>query len=885
MSRKGLVIEDVFCKGADPYTTVEWTKRTIEMKEGDKVIFRQEGVEVPSFWSDNAAMTAATKYFRGGLGTPSREHSVKQVFNRVVDEIVKHGVSLGVFDKENGRIYGNNLKWLLIHQYYSFNSPVYFNVGAEKEPQGAACFILELRDDLESISGVQHTLVLIFSRGSGGGYNLSFLREYGAPLSKGGHASGPLSFLLGYDAWGGIIMSGGVQRRAAMLARLDDWHPDVFRMDGKLDFISMKAREERKARALVKKGYTVEEAYATVSCQNVNLSVGLGDAFMRAALDGKDWTLKSVLTGKTVRTIKASEMLQAIAENACFCGDPGVQFDDTINRWNPLIKLARILSTNPCAEFCAPPNNACNLASLNLVSFYDSANGFKDEDFQRAVEFSIIAQDLLVNISGYPTEEITENARNYRPLGLGYTNLGGLFMKMGIVYDSDIARAWASLITSYMTATAFIMSSNLAKITDTFQGYDDNRKAMMAVLKMHKMKFAGVMDQYGSLLPRMDKAEDLWEKAYSLAAKQGVRNCMVTLIAPAGTISHMMDCTTTGIEPLLFIIAKKTLAGGGEMTLLNESLGETFTHLGYDARERDILMEYIRKTGNLDGSPIKPQHIAIFDPVYPLRPTDRHISIQGQMQMMAAVQPFISGAISKTFGLPNTATASDVKEIIVSAWKLGLKAVSIFRDGSKMSQPLVNALSKNGLFEEDDDDRERLPDDTDAKKHRVNIGGSKMYIIPSFYPDGRLGEVFLNGLGKNGSTLRELMDAIMTCVSIGFQHGIPLETYAEKFVGTTFSPKGLTSNPKIRMCTSILDYIFRYLDMTYGEGLFVDDKPGDTEAQDEKPVQKFKRIRNTTREILTGETCPKCGSLAHRIGSCLICLDRSCSQSKAGACG
>lgn len=889
MSRKGLTIEPFFCKNGDPYSGIEWIKRPVEMKDEGKTIKLE--VEAPKDWSDNAVSTMATKYFRGVLGTPGRETSAKQLFNRVMDEVVKQGIARQVFDKVNGRNFGNEMKWLLARQRYSFNSPVYFNVGAEKEPQGAACFILVIQDDLRSISEAQRVMIVVFSNGSGSGFNLSALREAGAPLSRGGVASGPNTFLLGYNAWGGIIKSGGVQRRAAMLARLDDSHPDVYngKEDG-MDFISLKAREEKKARALVKKGFTVEEAYRTVACQNANLSIGLGDAFMRAALEGKDWPLKSVIGGKIVKVVKASEMLDAIAKNAHFCGDPGVQFDDTMNRWNPLIKIARILCTNPCVEFCCIVNTACNLASLNLTSFYTKAMGFNEEEFEAAVRLSVISQDILVDMCGYPTEEITKNSRAYRPLGLGFSNLGGLFMKMGIPYDSDIARTWASCVTSRMTARAYLTSSELAKVLGPFAGFEENKKGVLAVLKQHRTKFAGVMDQFGTLVPGLDKVEDLWEKAYAAAAKNGVRNCQVTLVAPAGTISHLMDCATTGIEPLLFLIAKKKLVGGGEMTLLNPAIGEILIDLGYTPQERDALVAYIKEKGNLDGSIIKPQHLSLFDPVYPLKTEDRHISIQGQMLMLAAVQPFISGAISKTFGLPKTATVQEVRDIIVQAWKLGLKAVSIYRDGSKMSQPVVNAIAENDLMEDDEPARERLPDNTDAKKHRVVVGGTKMYLFPSFYPDGRLGEVFVGGLGKEGSTLSGLMNAVLTAVSIGFQYGIPLETFAEKFVGTIFSPRGITSNPKIKSCTSLLDYIFRYLDMNFGEGIFVKpDKPGAEGEKEETPAEnirrKVRKIRDYSGEIKTGETCDRCGSLAVRLGSCKICMNDSCPESSSGICG
>jgi ribonucleoside-diphosphate reductase alpha chain len=561
------------------------------------------------------------------------------------------------------------------------------------------------------------------------------------------------------------------------------------------------------------------------------------------------------------------------------CGELEDVYDFNVPKHHAFF-TENVLVSN-CAEFCAPPNHACNLSSLNLTAFYSRAEGFLSDKFKAAARFSIIAQDILVDISGYPNQEITDNARRYRPLGLGFTNLGGLFMNMGIAYDSDMARGWASIIAGMMTATAFLTSSELAKALGSFANYDDHRKAMLSILKTHKMKFASVVDQYGIQLPMVDEVESLWEKVFTTVSKTGVRNCMVTLVAPAGTISHMMDCSTQGIEPILYVIAKKTLASGGEMILFNPVIEEVLKNLGYSVQDREGLIKYVREHGSFEGSPIKEQHLSIFDPAYPLKVGDRHVSISGQMLMMAAVQPFISGAISKTFGLPETATASEVREIILTAWKLGLKAVSVYRDKSKMSQPVVNLLAGKGMLD-DEKMRERLPDDTNARKHRVKIGSAKMYIIPSFYPDGRLGEIFINGLGMEGSTLSGMMDALLTAVSIGLQYGVPLEVYAEKFIGTSFPPKGFTSDKKIPSCTSLPDYVFRYLDMAFGNGTFC--------AQSDENIPKVDkeehhRPKNPSREISTGEVCGKCGWLATRLGACLTCTNPTCSASKNGSCG
>lgn len=1055
MARKGISIPRLFCPGDDPYSLFKWVRKNVDAKDKDgKPVTSHEGVEVPDFWSDSAAFILSDKYFRAAHGSCPREISLKQTLDRVVNEIVKWGVEHGYFDKANGAVFGNELRVMIASQRFSFNSPVYFNVGCMDKPQCAACFILVVYDDLGSISAMVPVIVHVFSHGSGCGFNLSLLREMGAPLSRGGVASGPKSFLLGYNSFAGIIKSGGIQRRAAMLARLDDTHPDV------LDFIEMKSVEERKARALVRKGYTVEEAYKTVAFQNVNLSIGISDALMKAALEGKDWVLKSVLTGKTVKVIKAMDLLDMIAHGAHFCGDPGIQLDDTMNRGNPLIRVSKILSTNPCvvgstnvyvkegkktvlkrvdrikegsakilsydfekrkpvfakatflgktrqnakvvklktakgeirltpdhevmtsrgwikaadiqkgdkiyrvkviggvsgefgdsqtypgrtsqvvvpdgnveeievlgmeeceegedvydfsvpkhhaffteealvsncAEFVCIPNTACNLASMNLAMFYRDG-AFQHEEFRHAVRISIVAQDILVGLSGYPTPEIDKNSNEYRPLGLGFTNLGGMFIKMGIPYDSDQARMLASAVSADMTATAYQASVDIAKVLGPFSGFEYNRKAMLAVLKAHKNKFNALADAHSGAAD-LDGISDEWEKVCQEAVKHGIRNCQVTLVPPAGTISNILDCTTAGIEPILFSATKRRLDAGGELIVPSFEIDRGLEGLGYSKEERAIITKYIESNGTLSGAPVvKPQHLPVFDPVYPLKVGDRRVSAMAQIQMMGAVQPFISGSISKTIGLPESASVEEVKETIIQAWKLGLKAISFYRSNSKMSQPLVNAILEQEKMEEEEGGPARrvMPQEVRAHIHRGVVGpGStsetKLYIIPGEREDGTLGEVFVT-LAKEGSALRGLVDALMTAVSIGLQYGVPLEVFCKKFIGTKFEPMGWTRNEKIKFATSLVDYIFkylgsRYLGMSFEAPKAIDeDAPKEPSKSDEELRRAVIRALRHPTQYNTFDLCD-CGGMLYMEGPCKKCSNKLCKRNtESGGCG
>jgi len=879
--RKGLPFERLFSDGTDPYSKFKWTRRKVQLMAGERIISKKDGIEVPDFWSDNAAFILADKYLQAGS---NRETSLKQVVDRVVREIKREGVEKGYFDEATAKVFGDELKVMLVSQRFSFNSPVYFNVGVMKNPQSSACFILEVEDDLTSISDIVPVIVHLFSRGSGCGFNLSLLREEGAALSRGGMASGPGSFLYAYNAFAGIIKSGGVKRRAAMLARLDDWHPDI------LKFIEIKSSEERKARALVRKGYTVEEAYATVAFQNVNLSIGVSDDLMRAAMEGREWQLKSVIGSKTVKTLKADAMLDQIAHAAHFCGDPGIQFDDAMNKANPLIRKHRITSTNPCAEFCCIPHTACNLGSLNLTRFYKDGQ-FQEEEFKQVTRVAIVAQDIIVGMSGYPTEEIDRNSNDYRPLGLGFTNLGGLFIGMGIPYDSEQARSIASVLAGSLTAEAYKTSIEISKELGPFAGFEYNRKGMLAVLKAHKNRLNTLADAHGGAY---EPVSDVWETVCKDAAKHGVRNCQVTLVPPAGTISNILDCTTSGIEPILFSVTKRKLDQGGELFLPSMEVDKGLEVLGYEEEERTVITAHIRKNGSLTGAPIiKEEHVPVFDPVYPMKVGDRRISASAQVRMLAAVQPFISGSISKSVGIADDAPVSEVKDVIVQSWKMGLKAISFYRNNSKMSQPLVNAVLAQEKEEEKENGppRRRMPEEVKAHIHRGVIAPytpseTKLYITPGEWEDGTLGEAFVT-LAKEGTALRGLVDALMTSVSIGLQYGVPLPVFCEKFIGTKFEPQGRTASKKIRFTTSIVDYIFKYLGSRYLEMHFNNDELVEQEEEEGEEIPNLEPPRKSPRkptQYNTFDFC-ECGGMLYMSGVCKRCSNPTCKRNMQGSCG
>jgi len=858
--KKSIEIDSVLCPDGKPYDSVEMITKTVEFKPGEKVIFRQENVEYPANWSDFAAFIMASKFFRGHVGTPQRESSIRQLLDRIVDSISKYGGVHGYFDSKNEKKFNAELKKILLDQMAAFNSPVFFNVGAVENPQGSACFILNVKDNLPDISKLQTQEIEIFSHGSGTGVNLSELRGSGERLSKGGWASGPLTFLTAFCAWAGTIRSGGILRRAAKLMRLDDTHPDVYngKEDGS-DFLSFKSAEEKKARALWDAGFTSDEAYATVAGQTANLSVGLSDEFMQSVRDNTEWELKSVTTKKQVRVFPAKNMFSSIAKNIYQCGDPGIHFRDNINAWWTCPRSGLIRSSNPCSEFLCIDDSACNLASLNLGAFFSMPEGiFHKEEFLHVVRIMVIAQDILVDLCGYPTPKITENSHRLRPIGLGFCNLGGILMGLGLPYDSDEARHWGSALSALMTSQAYKTSIDLAQRLTPFKEYALNKKPFLRVIRKHCQAVDQIVPEKLALLSLMEDAQSIWSDVQRDGEKHGFRNCQVTLIAPTGTIGFLMDVATTGIEPEIYLVRNKKMIDGGNLKTDCLMLDAGLESLGYKAEEREKIRAAIIATGDLDKSGINTQDYPVFLTAYPSVEGAECISPSGHLLMMAAVQPFISGGISKTIGRPESTTDNEIAKIISHAWRLGLKCLTVFRENSKIDAPVKSAIARAEFHAKHTKDR--LPDTIIADRHRFQIGDAKGYLITGFYPDGRVGEIFVS-LAKEGSTLSGLMDCFATAISIALQHGVPLHELITQFSRHQFEPKGITHNKDIKFCTSIIDYIFRYLE------------------------QFIIKNRDTTEiviEQVSSRLCTNCGSIMKRINSvCMECTQ--CTESR-GMC-
>lgn len=885
--KRKLQFERIFTKTTSgkpihPYDAVRWSRRHVIHRVKDKVIFEQKGVDAPEGWSDRAVFIAASKYFRGHLGQSDREVSIRDLFDRVVDTITKTGRSWGYFDKKNAEIFNHEIKALLVGQKAAFNSPVFFNVGAEEDPQGSACFILDIQDNLEAIAATQPSEIKVFSKGSGTGINLSTLREAGHPLSKGGFASGPMSFFVGFDAWAGAIRSGGILRRASKLNRLDIWHPDVYNgEENGSDFISFKAQEERKARALIMAGFSPDEACQTVRGQNANLSVGLTDDFMKAAVEGRDWDLKSVIGGKKVATHKANKILDSIVDNMHFCGDPGIQFHTTINEWNTTPKEGEILSSNPCGEFFSVPNSACNLASLNLMSFFEVPEGlFFEREFSQAVRLMLVAQDILVDLCGYPTEEITKNSRTLRPLGLNFANLGGLVMSMGLPYDSQEARSWAAAISALMTGTAFLTSSDIAEARGPFSAFAANKNDVLRVQKMHAEKVNSMVGREGtSVGTLLEQAREVWGQVLQRTENVGVRNSQVTLMAPTGTVALMMDCATSGIEPGFWLTLEKTLVDGGTLTMPLSSIPTGLDALGYEPGEKEKILEHIKENHMIEGSALRPDDLPVFDTAYTNGTGDRSISPEGHLLMIAAVQGFVSGGISNTIGCPEDATKESFRDLIIRAWKLGLKGIAVYRDGSKVYQPIQGAGKSETASEMlVRSQKKRLPKTRPAINHAFRLGPAKCYIDVGFYPEDRkVGEIFLS-MAKQGSTARGLLEALSLAVSVGLQHQIPLAVYVEKMLDQKFDPAGWTGDENIRSATSIVDYVFRFLAQFDDESRELIQGPAQEEAEPAPPPAPAPK-----EQKFRGDICKICGSLMIRKSpTCVRCP--SCINSE-GSCG
>lgn len=809
--------------GVHPFDELEWEQRTASItNEKGESIFEQKNVEVPASWSQQATNVVVSKYFSGKMGTPQRESSVKQLIGRVADTIARWGLEQGYFKSiQSGHHFHAELTAILVNQHAAFNSPVWFNVGIEKKPQCSACFINAVEDNMGSILTLAKTEGMLFKWGSGTGTNFSTLRSSKETLSGGGTASGPVSFMRGYDAFAGVIKSGGKTRRAAKMVILNVDHPDI------VEFIDSKATEEKKAWSLIDAGYdggfnVVGGAYDSVNFQNANHSVRVTDAFMQAAIEDKEWHTRAVTDGSIIDTYSARELLMKMAEGTWICGDPGMQYDSTINRWHTSKASGRINGSNPCSEYMFLDDTACNLASINLLKYYD--NGVFDvEAFKHTVRILITAQEILVDKASYPTPSIEINSHRYRTLGLGYGNLGALLMAQGLPYDGDTGRDYAAAITALMTGEAYKVSSELASVVGTFEGYPPNEEHMLDVIKMHR---SAVKDVHSGMKNKAIKeaAQKAWDQALALGETYGYRNAQVSVLAPTGTIAFLMDCDTTGVEPDIALIKYKRLVGGGSLKIVNQTVPLALQNLGYSAESASQILAYLDANDTVEGSPdLRSEHLPVFDCAFKALKGTRSIHYMGHIRMMGAVQPFISGAISKTVNMPSDVLVSDIFDAYVEAWKLGVKAVAIYRDGSKRTQPLNTSseTAKNNAKEVETGGvvnpgprRRRLPNERHALTHRFSIAGHKGYVTAGTYEDGSLGEIFIT-MAKEGSVISGLMDAFATSVSLALQYGVPLQVLVDKLSHTRFEPSGYTGNKEIPFAKSIMDYIFRWLALRF----------------------------------------------------------------------
>ncbi|HEY4402894.1 MAG TPA: vitamin B12-dependent ribonucleotide reductase [Acidimicrobiia bacterium] len=896
--------------GTHPYETIEWERRDARIpnyRDGTDAFF-QPDVEFPVSWSQNATNIVAQKYFRGTLGTPERESSLRQVIDRIADTITDWGIRDGYFvDDDEAETFRDELKYVLVHQRAAFNSPVWFNIGVHGVPQQAsACFILAVEDRMDAILNWYREEGTIFKGGSGSGINLSGLRSSKEGLQGGGTASGPVSFMRGADASAGTIKSGGKTRRAAKMVILNADHPDIE------EFIWCKAIEERKARALGEAGFDMDldgKDSHSIQYQNANNSVRVTDEFMQAVLDDRDWQLRSVTTGEVARTVKARELMRQISEATWECADPGMQFDTTINRWHTAPNTGRINASNPCSEYMHLDNSACNLASINLLRYLDDTDEFDVEAFEHTVEVMFTAQEILVGNADYPTEKIAETSRAFRQLGLGYANLGALLMARGLPYDSPEGRAWAGAISSLMTGHAYATSARTAARMGPFAGYADNADAMVNVLRMHREKAAEIDD---ALVPNdlLTAARHAWDEATSLGESHGVRNSQATVLAPTGTIALALDCDTTGIEPDLALTKAKKLVGGGTMLIVNQTVPRALRRLGYSSEQVDQIVAYVNEHKSIISAPgFNPEHL----PVFACSMGDNTIHYMGHITMMGAVQPFISGAISKTCNVPEETTVDELEQVHIDAWHLGLKAIAIYRDNCKVAQPLATqkkagdntlAAAAERVVEHvitvEKPVRRKLPKKRDSKTFSFRVADCHGYVTVGEFEDGQPGELFLK-VAKQGSTLAGIMDGFAIAVSLGLQFGVPLRTFVEKFTNVRFEPAGMTDDRELRFATSLLDYIFRRMAVEYLPVderreigvLTVDERvqptlPGVEEAGTENhpgldtlPVEdqavpeaaQPEEAASTMSATIEGETviCHICGDIMQRAGSCYAC--------------
>jgi ribonucleoside-diphosphate reductase alpha chain len=812
----GIAIERWFTRpGVDVYDTCEWELRNAGISnESGGVVFEQKEVEMPKFWSQMATNVVVSKYFRGHLNTPDRETSVRQLIGRVVRTITQWGREGGYFASEaDGDTFRDELTHILLYQMASFNSPVWFNVGIEEKPQCSACFINSVQDTMDSILGLAKTEGMLFKYGSGTGSNLSNIRSSRELLAGGGTASGPVSFMRGYDSFAGVIKSGGKTRRAAKMVILNADHPDL------VDFIESKEKEERKAWALIEAGYdgafnAPGGAYDSVHFQNANHSVRVTDDFMRAYEKDGDWQTRAVTEkSRVMGTYKARDLMRRMAQSAWVCGDPGLQFDTTVNDWHPCPNTDRINASNPCSEYMFLDDSACNLASLNLMKFYSESGGFDVEAYRAALRVVITAQEITVDNAHYPTPAIEKNSHKFRPLGIGYANLGALLMARGVPYDSEEGRHYAAAITSILSGESYAQSARIAEKLGPFEGYAVNAEPFLRVIDKHR-RSAYRLDVRSLPADLAQAACDVWDEAYALGQQHGYKNAQISVLAPTGTIAFMMDCDTTGIEPDIALVKYKKLVGGGMLKIVNNTVPVALKRLGYDPKQVKEIVEYINENDTIEGAPhLIDQHLPVFDCAFKPANGTRSIHYLGHLKMMGAVQPFISGAISKTINMPTSATVEDIEEAYYEAWKLGLKAVAVYRDGCKRSQPLSTARDKAVLEQigvAPTAVRRKLPDERESITHKFSIGGHEGYITVGKYEDGTAGEIFIT-MAKEGSTISGLMDSFATMTSLALQHGVPLQLLVDKFTHTRFEPSGFTKNPEIPMAKSIMDYIFKWL--------------------------------------------------------------------------
>ena len=911
----GLEFQRRFTDGkVSPFDKVEWERRTALIgNDKGQVIFRQENVEVPKTWSMTATNIVASKYFHGKPNTPERETSVRQLIGRVVDTIVRWGDEGGYFaSTESKNIFRDELTHLLVEQKVAFNSPVWFNVGVQAKPQCSACFINSVQDNMDSIMNLAKTEGMLFKWGSGTGTNFSSLRGSKESLSGGGIASGPVSFMKGFDAFAGVIKSGGKTRRAAKMVILNVDHPDI------MEFVESKMKEERKAHVLIEQGYDSSidgDAYASVFFQNANHSVRVTDDFMRAVEEDRDWWTRNINDGKPCDKFRARDLLREMADSAWHCGDPGMQYDTTINRWHTCKSTDRIYASNPCSEYMFLDDTACNLASLNLLKFLGSNGQFDTEGFTHSVDVTITAQEILVDNASYPTERIARNSHDYRPLGIGYANLGALLMSMALPYDSDGGRDFCGAITALMTGESYAQSARIAERMGPFGGYLRNREAMIDVMRMHRDSLRPIKEEH--VQPTLLRAaKKSWDDALELGEKFGYKNSQVSVLAPTGTIGFMMDCDTTGIEPDLALVKQKRLVGGGVIKIVNNTVPQALMKLGYSPEQVSEIVDYIDANAKIEGAPhLKDEHLPVFDCSLAPMGGGRSISWRGHLRMMAAAQPFLSGAISKTINMPEESTVEDIMQAYIESWKYGLKAVAIYRDNSKRSQPLSAAGKKvdekaavapggapevaapakveavppaqQELF--DRTKRRKLPNERDSITHKFSIGGHEGYLTVGKYEDGAPGEIFIK-MAKEGSTLSGIMDAFALSVSIALQYGVPLRALVDKFVNSRFEPSGYTGNPNIRYAKSVVDYIGRWLggkfispDYLDGEATVTTEQVAPASPADPamKPLAnapvmaaRYAEPEMSTRQRATiddAPSCSECGMLMTPNGSCYKC--------------